>query len=99
MMSLLLARCLGPFTRWENPNRLQLLPVIPRWIPKAGLKALNLTPLGGPRLSNRRLFGEKLCRQLQDRFAKDNNALIKEVDLPLVEYGYPMNRCDSISGK
>jgi len=99
MISLQLARCLGPFTRWENPNRLKLLPVFPRWIPKAGLKALNLTPLGGPRLSNHRLFGNRLCRQLQERFAEDNSALIKEVDLPLMEYGYPINRGEPNSGK
>jgi len=99
MVSLQLARCLGPFTRWENPNRLKLLPVIPKWIPKAGLKMLNLTPLGGPRLTNSRLFGDRLCRQLQERFSEDNRILADQLNLPLSEYGYPLNSSEPGSGK
>ncbi len=91
IVSLQLARWLGPFTRWESPNRLRLLPLLPRWVSKAGLKALNLTPLGGPRLTNRRLFGDRLSRQLQEYFAGGNRILAEELNLPLQEYGYPVD--------
>lgn len=92
MISLQLARLLGPFSRWDNPNRLILLPVIPNWIYKGGLKAFNKTPLAGPRVSNSGLFGKKLCHELHDRFVPDNQVLAQELNLPLAEYGYPMIR-------
>jgi len=92
MLALQLARWLGPFSRWSNPNRLSLLPVLPKWISKGGLKALNRTPLSGRRVTNRRLFGERLCRELEARFAEDNRVLAQMLNLPLEEHGYPMNR-------
>jgi hypothetical protein len=90
LVSLQLARLMGPFSRWDNPNRLILLPVIPMGLHKAGLKAFNKTPLAGPRLSNERLFGDRLCRELHDRFAPDNQRLARELNLPLAELAYPI---------
>jgi len=84
-----LARLTGPFSRWEMPDRLVVLPVIPRWMHKAGLKAFNKTPLGGRPLSNRQLFGSRLYQELHDHFVADNRRLGDECGLPLTEYGYP----------
>lgn len=89
-ISVQLALVTGPFSRWDTPNRLVLLPIIPRWMHKAGLKAFNKTPLAGKPLSNRRLFGDKLLRELHDRFAEDNRTLSHECNLPLADYGYPL---------
>lgn len=91
-MTLKLSRWLGPFTRWETINRLKILPVLPKWLPKAGLKALNKTPLSGPAISTQRLFGKSLERELAQRFAADNQVLLEEVGpaLPLREFGYPL---------
>ncbi len=94
LVSLQLARFFGPFSRWDNPNRLILLPVIPMWMHKQGLKAFNKTPLAGPQLSNNRLFGKKLGRELHNRFVPDNQALTQELNLPLAEWAYPMVRLD-----
>jgi hypothetical protein len=92
LFTLFLSRLLGPFTRWGTTNRLQLLPILPRWIPKAGLKALNKTPFSGPQVSNERLFGKKLMLELQQLYAKDNLALLHDckLDLPLRQYHYPL---------
>lgn len=90
MITLQLARMLGPFSRWETTNRLTILPIIPKWLPKAGLKALNKTPLAGPRVTNQRLFGERLGSELQAYFATGNQALVEELGLPLREFGYPL---------
>ncbi|MDT8320727.1 MAG: hypothetical protein RQ826_09415, partial [Xanthomonadales bacterium] len=91
-LTLLLSRMLGPFTRWQTSNRLVLLPILPRWIPKAGLKALNKTPLSGPAVSNRQLFGDRLIHELEQRYASANQALLDELglQLPLHEYHYPL---------
>jgi len=94
-VSLQLARLLGPFSRWPLQNRLTLLPVLPKGLSKGGLKAFNKTPLAGPRVTNRRLFGERLMRVVHDRFVDDNQALAAELDLPLVELGYP---CEPYAG-
>lgn len=89
-VALMLARLLGPFARWDSPNRLILLPVMPMWIHKEGLKAFNKTLLRGPRVTNRMLFGESLYRDLHNRFVGDNVILLEETGLSLAEYGYPL---------
>lgn len=91
IISLHLARLLGPFARWDTPNRLVLLPVMPMWMHKAGLKAFNKTPLSGPRVTPQGLFGDTLYRSLYDRFATDNQILNRDLALPLEKYGYPLH--------
>ena len=91
-LTLLLSRLLGPFTRWHTSNRLVLLPILPRWLTKAGIKALNKTPLSGAAITNRQLFGERLEQQLWQYYAGDNQALLAlpGLQLPLRRYGYPL---------
>ena len=81
MITLQLARMLGPLT---------ILPIIPKWLPKASFKVLNKTPLAGPRVTNQRLFGERLGSELWAYFATGNQALVEELGLPLPEFGYPL---------
>lgn len=92
LITLQLSRLLGPFTRWDTLNRLKILPILPKWLPKAGLKALNKTPFSGPAVSNENLFGKRLMQSLWERFGKDNRILLDELglDLPLQNYGYPL---------
>lgn len=96
LFSLALARLLGPFSRWDTPNRLVLLPVIPMWLHKEGLKVFNKTPLSGPQINNRRLFGDRLYRDLHDYYVEDNRALAQESGLPLAEYGYPVKLYNTV---
>jgi len=90
MISLQLARLLGPFSRWDTPNRLVLLPVMPMWMHKAGLEAFNKTTLSGSRTTPENLFGEKLYHSLYERFAADNRALSRMLELPLEQHAYPL---------
>ena len=90
-VSLRLARWLSPFTRWDSPERPQFLPVLPKKVTKTFLTAFNRTPLAGRSYSNRSLFGERLYRELNDRFVDDNQVLARITGLPLAQYGYPMS--------
>lgn len=94
LISLQLARLLGPFSRWDNPNRLVLLPIIPMGLHKAALKAFNKTFLAGPQITSRQLFGKRLYADLQYRYATGNEELAKELGLPLARYDYPMTTAD-----
>jgi len=89
-VSLQLARLTGPFFRWDTPDRLTILPVLPKWLHKGGIAAFDKTPLRGPRVTTRRLFGPRLYRELHDRFAEANRVLAEELDLGLAAYGYPL---------
>jgi len=94
-VSLQLARLLGPFFRWDTPDRLVLLPLLPKWLHKEGLALFDRTPLAGPRLTAERLLGETLSAELAARFASGNAELARKLDLPLGVHGYPLPEDDA----
>jgi len=90
LFTLQLARLFGPFTRWDTPDRLVLLPLLPKWLHKGGLGLLDRTPLRGPVVTAERLLDSKLAADLATRYAPDNAYLARELGLPLADHGYPL---------
>ena len=88
--ALKLARALGPFTTGTTRDRRLILPLVPHWAHKAGMKVLNKTPLAGRRVTTSELFGNELLIRLHNHYAAENRELAREIDIDLKARGYPV---------
>lgn len=89
--ALKLARRLAPFTAGTTRDQRSVLPLLPHWAHKGGMKALNRTPLAGRRVTTSELFGDKLLARLHSRYAPENRELAREIDVDLEARGYPVD--------